>query len=244
MSSTDDINDVQILWVPPPGTPTSFPCVDCGLMTGNFCDGGIFCAYDQCFASEKIPADYGSNGKQRTPLYSYCETRFVFFRFCHKEHGCTPPTTCNHWSNVPPELSRQFTPQMAKLAIAKQWQDTAKKEGWSCVPSIQLCGNTNFLRRATARIRRTMDILCHDFPNFPWHSSLVLMKIYSPSQHGHRRHHYQHRHYLHSDFLDLSLVYRNTGLCNSSSSSSSSPSSSSSKAAVDFLDLSPTRKPI
>ena len=36
-------------------------------MTGNFCDGGISVAYDNCFASERVPADYLFNVGQRTP---------------------------------------------------------------------------------------------------------------------------------------------------------------------------------
>ena len=71
--------------------PMIRPCVDCGLITGNFCDGGISVAYDRCFAAERIPSERWNNG-QRTPLCNRCENEKSFCRFCRRVHGCTPFT--------------------------------------------------------------------------------------------------------------------------------------------------------
>ena len=55
-----------MLWCASPGGPTSFPCVDCGLLTGNFCDGVV---YNECVASdwaqgfETVANHKGGNGK-------------------------------------------------------------------------------------------------------------------------------------------------------------------------------------
>ena len=95
-------------------------CVDCGLTTGNFCDGGMSCAYDKCFAAERVPADYKMNGKQRTPLCSYCETLHDFCRFCRGVHSCTPPIVQSHWSGVPQSKSREFNALVAAKARARQ----------------------------------------------------------------------------------------------------------------------------
>ena len=62
--------DFDILWCPTDG-PTSFPCVDCGLLTGNFCDGSWRVGFDRCFARNRVPKDYANAsgfGNQRTPL--------------------------------------------------------------------------------------------------------------------------------------------------------------------------------
>jgi len=93
-------------------------------MTGNFCDGGISVHFDSCFASERVPADYQSScyRKMRTPLCTFCETQYKFCRFCRKQHSCTPPNTYNHWSGLHPDYSRQFTPEVAAMAIEKQRQ--------------------------------------------------------------------------------------------------------------------------
>ena len=109
----------QTLWYAPEGTPTSFPCVDCGLMTGNFCDGGISVELDSCFASERVPTLYLNNKGQRTPLCTYCESHSWFCRFCRKVPSCTPPNRSSHWSGVPLSRSRQFNPAMAEAARAR-----------------------------------------------------------------------------------------------------------------------------
>jgi hypothetical protein len=111
---------IEDLWAPPPGGATAFPCVDCGLMTRNFCDGDLY----ECFAAERIPKDYaniGGIGMQRTPFCSYCETRFHFCRFCRKVQSCTPASRQVHWSGVPQHLSRTFDNKKAKVAVAAEW---------------------------------------------------------------------------------------------------------------------------
>jgi len=97
------------LWAAPREGPTTFPCVDCGLKTGNFCDGGISVDYDQCYAKARVPADYLNAGTLRTPLCTYCETMYDFCRFCRGLRACTPFTHEVHWSGVPQHLSRRVT---------------------------------------------------------------------------------------------------------------------------------------
>ena len=89
-------------------------------MTGNFCDGGILAAYDRCFASERVPADYGHSPGMRTPLCTYCETLYGFCRFCRGVHSCTPPARLTHWSGVPQNESRLFNEEAAAMAIARE----------------------------------------------------------------------------------------------------------------------------
>ena len=128
MNVEHHLNGLQVLWTPPPGAQTAYPCADCGLMTGNFCDGGITVAYDHCFASERgrerererEPADYLDNEGQRTPLCSYCETLSEFCRFCRRVHSCTPPNRHKHWSGVPQNQSRQVRSAAAAFARARQ----------------------------------------------------------------------------------------------------------------------------
>ena len=112
---------LEVLWTALPGAPTTFPCVDCGLMTGNFCDGD---PYDQCLASNRVPRDFpiveGYQGLH-TPLCSYCETCFLFCRFCRGVAGCTPPARRTHWSGVPRADSRGFDVDQAELATSKEF---------------------------------------------------------------------------------------------------------------------------
>ena len=114
---------MEVLWTAEEGERARArerACVDCGLNTGNFCDGGMSCAYDKCFAAERVPADYKMNGKQRTPLCSYCETLHEFCRFCRGVHSCTPPIVQSHWSGVPQSKSREFNALVAAKARARQ----------------------------------------------------------------------------------------------------------------------------
>ena len=118
-------NFMESLWLPPEGAPTSFPCVDCGLMTGNFCDGGILVAYDQCFAAERVPHDYaniGGLGRQRTPLCSYCETLHNYCRFCRGVASCTPPNRLSHVSGCPRGQSRNI------YAVQRALEQTRRRE--------------------------------------------------------------------------------------------------------------------
>ena len=116
--------NLHVLWAAPPGAPNSFPCVECGLTTGNFCDGGPSVGYDRCFASNRVAKDYPASAGYdglRTPLCSFCETCFEFCRFCRGVHGCTPPTGDKHWSNWPPSQSRRFTAFEFKRMTVIEW---------------------------------------------------------------------------------------------------------------------------
>ena len=58
-----------------PTAPTSYPCVDCGWMTEVFCDGGKSGAYMNCFASERVPADYLFNVRRTRERWGRGEAR-------------------------------------------------------------------------------------------------------------------------------------------------------------------------
>ena len=71
------------------------PCVDCGRITCNFCDGiptkksGII-GFADCFAADRCPREQWASG-QRTPLCSQCEEKNAMCHFCRGNHWCTPP---------------------------------------------------------------------------------------------------------------------------------------------------------
>ena len=113
----------DILWAPKDG-PASFPCVDCGLLTGNFCDGSWRVGFDRCFARNRVPKDYASAsgfGNQRTPLCSYCETLSNYCRFCRAIPSCTPFTRLEHWSGIPLSESRSFDATRRALALEREF---------------------------------------------------------------------------------------------------------------------------
>ena len=58
------------------------PCVDCGMITCNFCDN--------CEAKTRIPSEAWVEG-QRTPLCMNCDRREDCCRFCRGVRSCTPP---------------------------------------------------------------------------------------------------------------------------------------------------------
>ena len=125
-----------VLWWTQPGEPVNLPCVDCGLITGNFCDGGPALNYrDRCYAYERDPRGYPyPQSTRRTPLCAYCETAFFHCRFCRGEKGCTPPTRRVHWSGTPEESGipngRHFTSAVADwiTEIEFEVRETAARE--------------------------------------------------------------------------------------------------------------------
>ena len=121
---------LSVLNTLPVGEPSSFPCVDCGLLTGNFCDGGDAVGYDRCFSSERVPKDYPPEvyGNRRTPLCSYCEARFGTCRFCRGVPSCTPLEMSRHWSGIPLAESRSFTEAKA-LAVLKELEVQGNSAG-------------------------------------------------------------------------------------------------------------------
>ena len=110
--------NLQVLWCPAVGSATTFPCVDCGLLTGNFCDGGLTTQFDMCFACERAPQDYPVSS-QRTPLCTYCETLNTFCRFCRGVQSCTPATRRTHWSGIPVGSSRRFDQATRRDLLAR-----------------------------------------------------------------------------------------------------------------------------
>ena len=114
---------MEVLWCGRDDGPQALPCVDCGLVTGNYCDGGPAINYeDMCFASERGPRGQGNAGARRTALCSYCETLSLFCRFCRGVSGCTPPPTQVHWSGISPGASRKFTPDVRDRLIALEFE--------------------------------------------------------------------------------------------------------------------------
>ena len=118
-----NLSDVQLLHTAGPDEPPTIPCVDCGLITGNFCDGApASVGLDQCYATKRVPNDYPREvfGLRRTPLCTFCESRFLYCRFCRGVTSCTPPSRHEHWSGFPSSRSRQFTEEIAQLCIRKE----------------------------------------------------------------------------------------------------------------------------
>ncbi len=65
------------------------PCVDCGLMTGNYCE--TFQHPWRCYAAHWIPTeDWGE--WQRTPFCTVCEPKFTACHFCRGVASCRPFT--------------------------------------------------------------------------------------------------------------------------------------------------------
>jgi len=57
------------------------PCVDCGLITGCFCDF--------CIAEDRLPGEAWAAG-QATPLCTGCDGVFKGCHFCRRQHWCAP----------------------------------------------------------------------------------------------------------------------------------------------------------
>ena len=68
------------------------PCVDCGLITGRFCDGEDFGPSGKpCLAKDKHPESGEKWGEtQRTPLCSKCEDKHDKCHYCRGVSFCTP----------------------------------------------------------------------------------------------------------------------------------------------------------
>ena len=112
---------------------TAWPCVDCGLMTGNFCDGGPLLNFqDICFACNRVPTEFPFGSTQRTPLCSYCETSKRWCRFCRGIESCTPPGTRVHWSkklglpDIP--AGRDFTREVEEDLYEEYFEMRAEEE--------------------------------------------------------------------------------------------------------------------
>ena len=59
------------------------PCVDCGLVTGNFCENG-------CLAFFYFPSETWAPN-QITPQCTYCEIKYEVCHCCRGVSMCTPP---------------------------------------------------------------------------------------------------------------------------------------------------------
>ena len=59
------------------------PCVDCGQVTGRFCD--------LCHAAQRCPNEHWAPN-QMTPLCETCEETLHKCHFCRGQSWCVPPT--------------------------------------------------------------------------------------------------------------------------------------------------------
>ena len=57
------------------------PCVDCGLITGSFCD--------KCLAVSRMPEEVWAEG-QHTPLCNDCDDRHRRCHYCRHQVWCAP----------------------------------------------------------------------------------------------------------------------------------------------------------
>ena len=58
------------------------PCVDCGQVTGCFCDW--------CYAKARLPKEPWEDA-QKTPLCTACDEKVHACHFCRGMQWCTPP---------------------------------------------------------------------------------------------------------------------------------------------------------
>ena len=67
------------------GTTEMFarPCVDCGLITGCYCDYRL--------AKDRVEGEEWADG-QATPLCSDCDRRFHMCHFCRRQDWVRPPS--------------------------------------------------------------------------------------------------------------------------------------------------------
>ena len=77
-------------------TPGMFtrPCVDCGRITGNFCE-------NECQVSARLPSERWELN-QRTPQCTECEAKYILCHYCRKVSWCIPfthnnPVKPNDW---------------------------------------------------------------------------------------------------------------------------------------------------
>ena len=59
------------------------PCVDCGLVTGSFCD--------YCEAADRCPDEEWA-AHQMTPLCTKCDRKWNACHFCRGQQWCVPKT--------------------------------------------------------------------------------------------------------------------------------------------------------
>ena len=87
------------------------PCVDCGLMTGRYCDW--------CRAADRCPNEQWAKG-QMAPLCSYCDNMLDACHFCRGLSWCAPPPTAKHHSTKATASAEPF-PQPLPSAPAVMW---------------------------------------------------------------------------------------------------------------------------
>ena len=92
------------------GTQDQFcrPCVDCGLITGCFCDGDG----EECYAAVRMPQeDWAPN--QLTPLCTACDRRFDMCHFCRGIPWVTPLAHRDRDRHQPAGLAGRLDPPVS-----------------------------------------------------------------------------------------------------------------------------------
>ena len=105
------------------GTPETLnrSCVDCGRVTGRFCD--------YCYAKDRIPDEKWEEG-QMTPLCSVCDNKFGACHFCRGLKWSVPPPFDTlapqpaGWGSKLPEDVEQFEEK-----AVKEMKGTAEGKG-------------------------------------------------------------------------------------------------------------------
>ena len=107
------------------------PCVDCGQITGSFCDR-------DCLARDTVPSETWLDG-QITPLCTSCgEKHDETCHFCRGVHWCRPPA----WTTVKAsavdracdEAEDDYDVQGARadrLAQEQRWRAYFELRGWA-----------------------------------------------------------------------------------------------------------------
>ena len=97
MGSADEGTDIRVkldevaLQKLQSGDPCLMPCVDCGLVTTDFCD--------RCWGDDHFPQHKWAHGRF-IPLCPRCELVNSQCHFCRREDWCDPPAWWNHHSLI------------------------------------------------------------------------------------------------------------------------------------------------
>ena len=120
------------------GQPEDFisPCVDCGHVTGSWCDKGTTdqnCylrtyLHPMQFAKAAYPAD------KNTPLCTSCDSRFNMCPFCRGVPSATPEAW-QHKDGVPATLAAFNTPNSAPYDTNDEMRHFSHDDGVEAVKS-------------------------------------------------------------------------------------------------------------
>ena len=78
------------------------PCVDCGLVTGCYCDW--------CRAADRLPDEEWADGHQMTPLCTFCDRKHDACHYCRGQLWCVPPPHLSAGSQSPEQTMPDVPP--------------------------------------------------------------------------------------------------------------------------------------